>query len=252
MDHLRGTCWRFLEKHNHDFLSWSKCHIFLRSPLVRDHFGTFFGSLLSSVAELRQKIKMADFPFFPIFETKNCSGAKLRRAEKKVSKPKILPRKCRICCQQKVWKNVNKQLTYDTKREKHLFDGISQTYRKYGMLCTSNESLFKMPTFKGLSSLGHPWDGAPGPQIGPINGNRSARSQRPLVVIHSKQKLLGSKSSVENCPRTWRLVNICQSYGQNAWPINSKKQSRLFFSASEAWDRSGNESIQFLAWFWWI
>ena len=95
---LRGTCWRFLEKHNHDFLSWSKCHIFLRSPLVRDHFGTFFGSLLSSVAELRQKIKMADFPFFPIFETKNCSGAKLRRAEKKVSKPKILPRKCKICC----------------------------------------------------------------------------------------------------------------------------------------------------------
>ena len=98
------VCCRFYSKipNNHDFLSWSKCHIFLRSPLVRDHFGTFFGSLLSSVAELRQKIKMADFPFFPIFETKNCSGAKLRRAEKKVSKPKILPRKCRICCQQKV------------------------------------------------------------------------------------------------------------------------------------------------------
>ena len=53
---LRGTCWRFLEKHNHDFLSWSKCHIFLRSPLARDHFGTLFGSQLSSIAELRQKI----------------------------------------------------------------------------------------------------------------------------------------------------------------------------------------------------
>ena len=93
---------RFLEKHNHDFLSWSKCHIFLRSPLVRDHFGTLFGSRLSSVAELRQKIKMADFAFFSIFETKNCSGAELRQAEKEISKPKTLPRKCRLCCQQKV------------------------------------------------------------------------------------------------------------------------------------------------------
>ena len=57
--------------------------------MVKDHFGTFFGPLLSSVAELRQKIEMADFPFFSIFETKNCSGAKLRRAEKKVIRPKI-------------------------------------------------------------------------------------------------------------------------------------------------------------------
>ena len=231
-------------------MSWSKCHIFLRSPLFRDHFGTFFGSLLSSIAELRQKIKMADFPFFPILETKNCSGAKLRWAEKKVSIPKILPRKCRICCQQKVWKNVNKQLTYNTKREKHLFDGISQMYRKYGMLCTSNESLFKMPTFKGLSSLGHPWDGAPGPQIGPINGNRSARSQRPLVVIHSKQKLLGSKSSVENCPRTWRLDDFWLIYEQNSESQSLKKSPEAVFRASEA--RGWLESMpnRFLAWFW--
>ena len=246
-DTLRGTCSGFLEKHNHDFLSWSKCHIFLRSPLVRDHFGTLFGSRLSSVAELRQKIKMADFAFFPIFETKNCSGAELRGAEKNVSKPKILPRKCRLCCQQKFWENVNKQLIYDTKRKKHVFSDNSQVDRNSGMLCPSNESLCKTPSFKGLSSLGQPWDGAPGPQIGPLARNCSAQSQRPLAVILIKQKLSGLKSSVENCPRTWRLINICQSYGQNSKPINPEKCSRPFFMASEAWDRPGNVSIDFLA-----
>ena len=54
--------------------------------------------------------------------------------------------------------------------------------------------------------------------------------KRPLATNVSKQKMSGSKSSVENCPKVWKSIEICGSYGQKTksrkFPISERPSLR--------------------------
>ena len=62
--------------------------------------------------------------------------------------------------------------------------------------------------------------------------------------------MLGSKSSVENCPRTWRLDDFWLIYEQNSESRSLKKSPEAVFPASEARGRLESMPNRFLARFW--
>ena len=88
------------------------------------------------------------------------------------------------------------------------------------------------------------WDtygmGPQGPWKVPSTDYARYHWKRPLAVKVSKWKMWGLKCSVENCPKFWKSIKICGSYGQKTKSRKFPISERPFLRPLKVSRRLGN------------